>query len=142
MYIPRNDTEIKFATDEDRIAFWNFVEQDDYLKSHKGEYAQSYAVRAPWVHRFDFRWAHDFDLKIGNTTHKLQLSADFQNIGNLFSSRWGVAQNMTNSCNAGKLLRVTNVNDVKNGAQPIFSMNTNADGTPITQTWDYNHSYG
>ena len=21
-------------------------------------------------------------------------------------------------------------------------MNTNADGTPITQTWDYNHSYG
>ena len=49
---------------------------------------------------------------------------------------------MTNSCNAGKPLRVTNVNDVKNGAQPIFSMNTNADGTPITQTWDYNHSYG
>ena len=142
MYIPRDDSEIKFASDEDRIAFWNFVEQDDYLKNHKGEYAEAYATRAPWVHRFDFRWAHDFDLKIGNTTHKLQLSADFQNIGNLFSSRWGVAKNMSNSCNGGKLLRVTNTADVKNGAQPIFSMNTNADGSPITQTWDYNHSYG
>ena len=142
MYIPRDDSEIKFATDEDRISFWNFVEQDDYLKNHKGEYAESYACRAPWIHRFDFRWAHDFDLKIGNTTHKLQLSADFQNIGNLFNSRWGVAQNMTNSCNGGALLRITNMTDVKNGAQPIFSMNANPDGTPITQTWDYNHSYG
>ena len=131
-----------FATDEDRIAFWNFVEQDDYLKNHKGEYAQAYSARAPWVHRFDFKWAHDFDLKIGSTTHKLQLSADFQNIGNLFSSRWGVAKNMTNSANGGKLLRCTNIADVKKGAIPVFSMNTNSDGTPITQTWDYNHAYG
>ena len=142
MYIPHDDSEIKFATDADRIAFWNFVEQDDYLKNHKGEYAQAYSARAPWVHRFDFKWAHDFDLKIGSTTHKLQLSADFQNIGNLFSSRWGVAKNMTNSANGGKLLRCTNIADVKKGAIPVFSMNTNADGTPITQTWDYNHAYG
>ena len=142
MYIPHDDSEIKFATDADRIAFWNFVEQDDYLKNHKGEYAQAYSARAPWVHRFDFKWAHDFDLKIGSTTHKLQLSADFQNIGNLFSSRWGVAKNMTNSANGGKLLRCTNIADVKKGAIPVFSMNTNSDGTPITQTWDYNHAYG
>ena len=142
MYIPRDDSEIKFASDEDRVAFWNFVEQDDYLKSHKGEYAEAYAARAPWVHRFDFRWAHDFDLKIGNTTHKLQLSADVQNIGNLFSSRWGVMKNMANTANGGVLLSVTNINDVKNGAQPIFRMNTNSDGSAITKTWDYNHAYG
>ena len=41
MYIPRDDSEIKFVSDDDRIAFWNFVEQDDYLKNHKGEYAPS-----------------------------------------------------------------------------------------------------
>ena len=55
IYIPRNDSEIKFKTDDDRIAFWNFVEQDDYLKNHKGEYADAYAARAPWVHTFDFK---------------------------------------------------------------------------------------
>ncbi len=141
MYIPRNDSEIKFATEEDRVSFWNFVEQDDYLSSHKGEYAEAFSVRAPMVHRFDFRWAHDFDLKTGNTRHRLQLSVDIQNIGNLFSSRWGVMKDLASSANGGKLLRVTNVGDVRNGAQPVFSMNKNADGTPITKTWDYNHAY-
>ena len=142
MYIPKDDSEIKFATDEDRIAFWNFVEQDDYLKNHKGEYAEAYAAYPPFVHRFDFRWAHDFNLKIGKTMHKLQLSADFQNIGNLFSSRWGVEKTMSATANGGQILRLKNANDVKNGAQPIFIMNSNTDGTPITKTWDYNHSYG
>ena len=49
---------------------------------------------------------------------------------------------MTNTANGGRLLRCTNINDVKNGAQPIFSMNTNADGSPITKTWDYNYAFG
>ena len=142
MYIPKDDSEIKFATDEDRIAFWNFVEQDDYLKNHKGEYAEAYAAHPPFVHRFDFRWAHDFNLKIGKTMHKLQLSADFQNIGNLFNSCWGVEKNMASSANGGQILRLKNASDVKNGAQPIYVMNSNTDGTPITKTWDYNHSYG
>jgi len=141
MYIPRNDSEIKFATDNDRITFWNFVEQDNYLKNHKGEYAEAYSARAPWVHRFDFRWAHDFDLRIGKTTHRLQLSADFQNVGNLFNSTWGVAKNIANSCNSGKILRCTNVADVKKGAQPIFAMEKNSDGSTITQTYDYVHSF-
>ena len=142
MYIPKDDSEIKFATDEDRIAFWNYVEQDDYLKNHKGEYAEAYAAYPPFVHRFDFRWAHDFNLKVGKTMHKLQLSADFQNIGNLFSSRWGVEKTMSATANGGQILRLTNANDVKKGAQPIYVMNSNTDGTPITKTWDYNHSYG
>ena len=38
--------------------------------------------------------------------------------------------------------RMKNVADVKNGAAPIYVMNSNTDGTPITQTWDYSHSYG
>ncbi len=142
MYIPRDDSEIKFATDDDRIAFWNYVEQDDYLKNHKGEYAEAYAAHPPFVHRFDFRWAHDFNLKVGNTFHKLQLSADFQNIGNLFSSRWGVEKSMGATANGGQILRLKNVADVKNGAAPIYVMNSNTDGTPITQTWDYSHTSG
>ena len=120
MYIPRDDSEIKFATDEDRVAFWDFVEQDDYLRNHKGEYAQAFSAFAPWVHKFDFRWAHDFDLKIGNTTHKLQLSADVQNVFNIFNSRFGVEKVMTtNSCNSGKILSVKSID---NGV-PVFKTN-------------------
>ncbi len=142
IYIPRDDSEINFASDADRIAFWKFVEQDDYLKAHRGEYAEAYAAHPPFVHRFDFRWAHDFNLKVGNTMHKLQLSADFQNIGNLFSSRWGVEKNMGATANGGQILRLKNPAEVKNGAAPIYVMNSNTDGSPIVKTWDYSHSYG
>ncbi len=138
MYIPRDDSEIKFVSDDDRIAFWNFVEQDDYLKNHKGEYADLYGARAPWVHTFDFKWAHDFDLKIGNTSHKLQLIANIENIGNLLKSSWGVAKIIPGqSNNMFKILSVTNAKEVKEGAQPIFRMNTD-----LKTAWDYNHSYG
>ncbi|MBR1547545.1 MAG: TonB-dependent receptor [Prevotella sp.] len=138
MYIPRDDSEIKFASDKDRVAFWEFVEQDDYLRNHKGEYADAYGARAPWVHSVDFKWAHDFDVKVGKTMHKLQLMATVENIGNLLNSSWGVAKQIPGtSNNQFKLLSVTNANDVKQGAQPIFRMNTD-----LTKTYDYNHSYG
>jgi len=138
MYIPRDDSEIKFASETDRLAFWQFVEQDDYLKNHRGEYADAYGARAPWVHTFDFKYAHDFDVKIGSTKHKLQLIANIENIGNLLNSKWGVAKQIPGMSNYQfKLLSVANAADVKKGAEPIFRMNTD-----LTSTWDYNHSYG
>ena len=138
MYIPRDDSEIKFSSEADRIAFWQFVDQDDYLKNHRGEYADAYGARAPWVHTFDFKYAHDFDVKIGSTKHKLQLIANLENIGNLLNSKWGVAKQIPGTSNYQfKLLSVANAADVKKGAEPIFRMNTD-----LTSTWDYNHSYG
>ena len=135
MYIPRNDSEIKFASDADREAFWKFVEQDKYLKNHKGEYAEAYSARAPFIHRFDFRWAHDFDVKVGNSHNRLQLSLDIMNVGNLFNSKWGVAKNMT-SCNNGQILKV---NKVENNT-PVFSM-MKVNGEYATKTWNFNHNY-
>ena len=136
MYIPANDSEINFVSEADRLAFWKFVEQDDYLKNHKGEYAGAYDVHTPMVHRFDFRYAHDFTLCVGKTHHKLQLSADIKNIGNLFNSEWGVFKNM-DLANGGQILNVAKVVD----GVPYFSMNK-VNGEYPTQTWNYSHSYG
>ena len=135
MYIPKDDSEIQFASDADRQAFWQFVEQDKYLKNHKGEYAEAYGARAPFVHRFDFRWAHDFDVKIGNTLNRLQLSVDIMNVGNLFNSKWGVAKNMS-VCNNGQILKL---NKIENNT-PVFSM-MKSNGEYPTKTWDFNHNY-
>ncbi len=135
MYIPKDDSEINFASDEDRKAFWAFVEQDKYLKNHKGEYAEAYGARAPFVHRFDFRWAHDFDLKIGSTKNKLQLSLDIMNVGNLFNSKWGVMKNMS-ACNSGQILSVKSIKD----NTPVFTFNK-VSGEYPTKTWDFNYNY-
>jgi hypothetical protein len=136
MYIPANDDEIQFTKESDRELFWNYVNQDKYLKNHKGEYAEAYSARAPWVHRFDFRWAHDFTLNIGSTHHKLELSANIENIGNLFNSKWGVTKNMSNSFNG----QILSIDKVQNGV-PYFSMAKDANGMAPTETWSFNRNY-
>lgn len=137
MYIPKDRNDIHFTNEADADLFWNFLEQDSYLKNHKGEYAEPYSARAPFVHRFDFRWAHDFDIKIGNTMNKLVLSLDVMNVGNLFNSKWGVEKNM-NGCNDGKILKVDKVQD----GVPFFSMfKDKATGEAPKSTWSFNHNY-
>ena len=136
MYIPRDDSEINFSNPADRDPFWAYVNQDKYLKNHKGEYAEAYSARSPWVHRFDFSWKHDFTLKTGNVMHKLQASLDIQNVGNLFNSKWGVTQNMANSGN-GQILKVDKVVS----GTPYFSMRK-LNGAYPTNTWSYSRVYG
>ncbi|MBQ8008527.1 MAG: TonB-dependent receptor [Bacteroidaceae bacterium] len=150
MYIPKNDSEIVFvdkydkdgnlttSATQDRADFWKFVEQDSYLKNHKGEYAEAYSARAPWVHKFDFRWAHDFTLNIGSTKHLLQISADVENIGNLINSTWGVAKSMT-PANNGAILKYEGKNESN---QPTFSLYRDAKGEAPTKTWEYNRAWG
>lgn len=137
MYIPRNDSEIKFKTEEDRAAFWKFVEQDSYLKNHKGEYAEAYAARLPWVHQFDFRWLEDFEFKVGKTKHCFQLSFDILNVGNLINSKWGIGKTLTPS-NGARILKYEGKDEQNT---PIFSMYKDKEGNVPTQTWDTYQDY-
>ena len=136
MYIPLDVNELNFKNEADRAEFWKFLEQDSYMKNHKGEYAAAYETYAPWVHRFDFRFAQDFSVKVGNTKHALELSVDIMNIGNLFNSKWGVMKNMS-TCNSGKILKYEGVNTLN---QPVYSLWRDSKGNAPTKTWEYNHN--
>jgi hypothetical protein len=105
IYIPKGKGEIKFISSADEDAFFSFVEQDKYLKNHKGEYAEAYAARAPWLHRFDLRFLQDFSVDVNGAKNTLQLSFDFLNFGNLINSEWGVVKTMNNA-NNGRILKV------------------------------------
>lgn len=137
MYIPKDDSEIQFTNEADRADFWAFVNQDSYLSKHKGQYAEAYAARAPWVHRFDFSIVQDFSLKVGRNTNKLQISLDFMNIGNLFNSKWGVTKNMADS-NNGRLLRYEG-RDAQN--RPTFSLWRDDNGQAPSSTYSFNYNY-
>ena len=132
MYIPRNDSEINFKSEEDRAAFWKFVEQDSYLRNHKGQYAEAYSARAPWVHTFDLRLMEDFQFNVGSAKHSIQISFDIMNIGNLLNSKWGVARNNA-ICNNSAILKYEGVNSNR---EPIFSMNK-VNGEYPTTSYDY-----
>ena len=137
MYIPKGKGDIKFTTQADEDAFFAFMAQDKYLNKHKGEYAEAYAARAPWVNKFDFRFLQDFKVKVGKTTNTLQLSLDIMNVGNIFNSKWGVNKNMAAS-NYGKILKYDG-KDANN--VPSFSM-VKVSGAYPTKTYDTYLSYG
>src|SRR5690625_6509378 len=119
IYIPIGRGDIKFISQEDEDAFFNFMEKDKYLRSNKGKYAKANAARSPWVHTFDLRLVREYYINVGReTTHTLQFSLDFLNVGNMLNSKWGV--NKTNRIsNNGRILRFEGV-DGQN--VHIFSM--------------------
>jgi len=123
MYVPANDSEIEFKNDADgaqRKAFWAFVDQDKYLKNHKGEYAEAYSARAPWYNQFDLRISEDFCFKIAGQDQKFQLSIDINNVGNLLNSHWGIPEYCGNSTNTIAPLKYEGRTAED---KPMFSMN-------------------
>lgn len=135
IYIPTADeTPGYFKSQEDAVAFEAFVNQDKYLNSHRGQYAEAYAARAPWIHQFDLRLMEEFEFKVGKTKHAIQLSFDIMNFGNLLNSSWGVQKIATQASNGCRVLKYEGrTADNK----PQFSMQKNANGEYYSQTYDY-----
>ena len=155
MYIPRNQSEINLRD----ITFFSgtaqaqtytaaqqyadldaYINQDKYLSSHRGEYAERNGAVRPWQHQVDARLLQDIFTDLGeNNRNTLQISIDIFNIGNLLNSNWGVIQT------ANKINPLTYAGYNAQG-QPVFtfpylisptrsSAGVVTDGTKLTQTF-------
>jgi hypothetical protein len=67
-----------------------FIEQDAYLKKHRGEIAERNGAVNPWYSEFDLRLLQDIAMDRGTTRHTFQITLDILNFGNLINSNWGV----------------------------------------------------
>lgn len=139
IYIPEGKGDIKFVSEADENAFFAFMEQDTYLKNHKGQYAGASAVNAPWLHRFDLRVAQDFRVRAGKTVNTLQLSVDVLNFGNLLKNTWGVPENDMSVSNNGAILKYES-KDANN--VPSFSFAKDKEDNYITETFATDYYYG
>ncbi|MCH7618429.1 MAG: TonB-dependent receptor [Candidatus Marinimicrobia bacterium] len=92
IYIPTDQNDIVLADAGDWAALDAFIEQDDYLKEHRGEIAERMGAVNPWYSNIDLRILQDYALSTGDTKHRIQLSLDILNVANLLSSSWGVRQ--------------------------------------------------
>ncbi|MBQ7751219.1 MAG: TonB-dependent receptor [Bacteroidales bacterium] len=135
IYIPATKDEIKWTSAAEADKFWNFLEQDSYLSTHKGQYAESYAVHAPMVHYVDLRATQDFKIRIGKSVNTLQLSCDLMNVGNLLNNSWGAINIFDESVNEGQILTMDHL---ENG-EPVFKTNFKGDSP---KTWNHSHSVG
>ncbi|MGI4738801.1 MAG: TonB-dependent receptor [Janthinobacterium lividum] len=97
----------------------NYINNDPYLASHRGQVVERYGARLPWTHEVDLRVAQDIAFMGGGKRNALQITFDIFNVGNLLNNNWGRQYVVLN--NAVELLKVesTNVN-----AQPTFSLPT------------------
>jgi hypothetical protein len=107
IYVHRDVSEMNFQTftasgrtytAAEQAAAWNaYIEQDDYLREHRGQYAQRGAVFLPLVKRLDLSASQDLFATLKGRRHSFQFRVDLINFGNLLNSDWGVAQRLVSN---------------------------------------------
>lgn len=98
MYVPNDVSDFKDVKDKSgnitssaasQLEAWNeYVAADPYLAANKGKNLKRNGSRLPWENHVDFKFAQDFRI---TGTHKITLSLDIFNVGNLISKDWGKA---------------------------------------------------
>ncbi|MCE5347146.1 MAG: carboxypeptidase regulatory-like domain-containing protein [Bacteroidales bacterium] len=134
MYIPKDAGELTFAAyngmtaAEQQATFWSYVNSNDYLSAHKGEYAERFGEVEPWIHRFDAKLLQDVFANFGtDRKYTLQFSVDFLNVGNMLNDSWGAYNfNPLASYDNVRPLRVNNRGTAT--AAPVYTLNASSLG--------------
>lgn len=107
-FIPATPSDINFKDIKDAAGnvtysaanqstdFFNFVNNNDYLKNRKGQYAERNGMRTPWNQELDMKLMHEFKLSKKDKSKALQVSLDIFNLMNLINNDWGHITFVTN----------------------------------------------
>ena len=151
IYVPRDATEIDFvdfnygtsaapkiytAAMQEEM-FFRYIEQDKYLNSRKGKYAERNGALLPWRNQVDFRFAQDLFIDVGGKRNTLQFTLDVFNVGNMLNKNWGTFDVV----NTPAILVPTNITAVGYGStvRPTYRLATDR-GQPVTSTFRDNNS--
>ncbi len=149
IYVPKDASEIDFVDQtvsgkvwtaaEQETAFFAYVDQDKYLSSRKGMYAERNGAVMPWRNQFDVKVMQEFFIKVGGKRNTIQVSLDVLNAGNLLSKNWGKALFF----NQNNILTPTNNSSVVAGGtvRPAFRLNP-YNNEMLKTTYSDNLGYG
>ncbi|MCX8019409.1 MAG: carboxypeptidase regulatory-like domain-containing protein [Chitinophagaceae bacterium] len=115
-----------------RALFEQYIQQDKYLRSRRGQYAERNGALGPWRNQMDVKILQDLFVKTGKYRNTLQFSVDIFNVGNLINPSWGKVK----AVNASSILIPTNQNALVPGGTvvPQFRLATDR-GQIITTTF-------
>jgi outer membrane receptor protein involved in Fe transport len=146
IYIPkdaRNTTEITFVNTaaingivytpaQQAQLFEDYINQDKYLKAHRGQYAQRNGAQLPWRNQVDMKVLQDVFTNLGKNKNTIQFSLDIFNVGNLLNPSWGKVKTI----NASSILIPQNQNSLVPGGTviPTFRLQT-SQGQLVTRTF-------
>ena len=99
LYIPtRSELDgMPFTSDENKEAFWNFIQKDSYLSDHVGEYSKRGGAVMPWYHTLNFRFSQDFYINVKGKRNTISLGLDVTNLANMLNRDWGNIKRMNSS---------------------------------------------
>ncbi len=107
IYIPKDKSEMNFQEYTDKYGTYTatqqadaweaYIQQDDYLSNHRGEYAERNGVQLPMVLRADLSITQDLFANLFEKRNTLQLRVDFLNFTNLLNKDWGVGQRLVSN---------------------------------------------
>lgn len=146
IYIPkdaRNPNEIQFVNTaaingivytpaQQAQLFEDYINQDKYLRKHRGQYAERNGAQLPWRNQVDLRIMQDVFTNIGKNKNTIQFSWDVFNVGNLLNPSWGKVKII----NASSILVPQNQNSLVPGGAvvPTFRLQT-VQGQIATRTF-------
>jgi hypothetical protein len=134
-----NGANVLWTAAAQSTAFFAYVDQDKYLKSRKGQYAERNGALMPWRNNFDAKIMQEFFVKVGGKRNTIQVSLDILNVGNFLNKNWGKADyynqnNILVPANNGSVIAVGTVT-------PTFKLNPYNSNTMLTNTFRDNVSY-
>lgn len=115
IYVPLNQSEMNFQTycqntnatgactvagqttitSQAQADAWEaYIQQDDYLRGRRGQYAERNGKFLPMVYRADVSFTQD--IKVYNK-NSFQIRLDVLNAGNKLGANWGVGQRLVNA---------------------------------------------
>lgn len=147
MYIPKDQSQMNFeqftsgtttfTVQQQKDAFEAFIQQNPYLRTHRGEYSKRNGVLQPMLARFDLSAMLELFHGFGKSRHTVQFRADIFNFANMLNHKWGISDFF----NTGSPLAFSKV-DANN--VPVYRMNrvnssltyaTYRKGTSIGDVW-------
>ena len=167
IYIPKDPSEISFAgngtpgssftypngvsytAQQMSDLFFKYIEQDKYLRNHKGQYAERNGAQFPWRNQVDIKILQDLFMNVGKQKNTIQLTLDIFNFGNLLNPNWGkfktvnalsplVVMNAATSTNP-PVVTAAQVYTPGGTVRPLFRLATDRN-SPLTETFRDNVS--
>jgi len=102
VYVPRNTSEMNFVPETvngvtfspaQQAAAWDsYINQDKYLSTRRGQYAERGGAFLPMVSRVDFSLVQSVFADVFEKRQNFEVRIDILNVGNLLNKNWGQSQ--------------------------------------------------
>jgi hypothetical protein len=135
-YIPKDDNDILLGSisggafvrnDAMYAAFNSFVDNNEYLASHRGQIAERNADVNPWVDYLDLHISQDIPIFMD---HVLTVNYDILNVLNLLSSDWGWNSSVFSTYRVAN--KVGTLATGPEAGQNVYSFAAPSNNTPFT----------